>query len=500
MEFGIDKKELTPTLITVNAQKMADLKTLKRARAVARGWVTRSVKTIQALDEKAADRVDVEEAIADFDARLVTLDEAQRAVEMELPDADLDADLDDAGIFRDKAKTARKKASRLLLKLSPVIENESTVSENGQQAVKLPKLELPKFSGDIIEWQTFWDKFKATVDSLELPVITKFTYLQSLLVGEADASISGLTLTSANYTIACKVLEERFGKKEQIIFAHIQALLNMSMPTVGSRMQNLRSFQDKLLSHVRCLETMDVKGDTYGIFLTPVILSRLPNDIRMEWAREGAGKESDLEWLLSFLKNKTERRQRADVFSTSEVVKQTANSITSKRPDRRDEEKRRKPQKATASALKNTSEVDQSCGFCNNGHPSKTCRKLLSNDISVRQNMIKDAGLCFRCLEKGHIVKGCASKCSKCNGRHHYVCCYQMSKSDNYTGDNSANPMNTTPKQLDMSRVGVAGSDKISSKCSILQTASVYVCLQGRETKATLLFDSGADRSYVSIH
>ena len=58
--------------------------------------------------------------------------------------------------------------------------------------------------------------------------------------------------------------------------------------------------------------------------------------------------------------------------------------------------------------------------------------------------------------------------------------------------------MNTTPKQLDMSRVGVACSDKISSKCSILQTVSVYVCLQGRETKATLLFDSWADRSYVS--
>ena len=28
---------------------------------------------------------------------------------MELTDADLDADLDDAGVFRDKAKTARKR-------------------------------------------------------------------------------------------------------------------------------------------------------------------------------------------------------------------------------------------------------------------------------------------------------------------------------------------------------------------------------------------------------
>ena len=73
-----------------------------------------------------------------------------------------------------------------------------------------------------------------------------------------------------------------------------------------------------------------------------------------------------------------------------------------------------------------------------------------------------------------------------------------MSKGYNCTGDTNANSMNTTPKQLDMPRVGVAGYDKISSKCSILQTASLYVCLQGRETKATLLFYSGAGRSYVS--
>ena len=104
-----------------------------------------------------------------------------------------------------------------------------------------------------------------------------------------------------------------------------------------------------------------------------MILSRLPNDIRMEWAREGAGKESDLEYLLSFLKKEIERRERADVFSSSEVVKQSASSGPSKPADRRDEEKRRKPQMATASALKNTSEIDQSCGFCNNEHDSKTC-------------------------------------------------------------------------------------------------------------------------------
>ena len=38
-------------------------------------------------------------------------------------------------------------------------------SSNGHHAVKLPKLELTKFDGNIPHWQEFWDSFEATIDS-----------------------------------------------------------------------------------------------------------------------------------------------------------------------------------------------------------------------------------------------------------------------------------------------------------------------------------------------
>ena len=34
----------------------------------------------------------------------------------------------------------------------------------------------------------------------------------------------------------------------------------------------------------------------------------------MEWARDGAGKESNLEWLLEFLRKEIERRERSTTF------------------------------------------------------------------------------------------------------------------------------------------------------------------------------------------
>ena len=68
------------------------------------------------------------------------------------------------------------------------------------------------------------------VHEVNIPVISKFTYLQSPLEGEAKAVIQGLTITSDNYPIACKLLEDRFGRRERIIFANIQGLLNVTMP------------------------------------------------------------------------------------------------------------------------------------------------------------------------------------------------------------------------------------------------------------------------------
>ena len=55
-------------------------------------------------------------------------------------------------------------------------------------------------------------------------------------------------------------------------------------------------------------------GDQYGVILTPLILSRLPQYVRLEWALEGQGRESDLDWLLPFLASEINPRERYQSF------------------------------------------------------------------------------------------------------------------------------------------------------------------------------------------
>jgi hypothetical protein len=59
------------------------------------------------------------------------------------------------------------------------------------------------------------------VDKSDLPTITKYTYLHSLLTGEAKCVLQGLSITETNYGQACKLLVERYNRKDRIISAQI---------------------------------------------------------------------------------------------------------------------------------------------------------------------------------------------------------------------------------------------------------------------------------------
>lgn len=91
-----------------------------------------------------------------------------------------------------------------------VRSTDKTASSAGShiQRVKVLKLTLRAFSGDITHWTTFWDSFESAVHlNSELSDMDKFNYLKSLLERTAREAISGLTLTSANYHEAVSILK-----------------------------------------------------------------------------------------------------------------------------------------------------------------------------------------------------------------------------------------------------------------------------------------------------
>jgi len=152
----------------------------------------------------------------------------------------------------------------------------------GHDKVKLPKLTIQPFKGELTAWTTFWDSYQTAIDAnTALSDIEKFNYLRSLLQGPALDAIAGLTLTAANYREAVDVLKIRFGNKQQIINKHMDALWSVEAVTSDTNLKALRRLYDVVESQVRGLKSLGVASETYGSLLTSVLLTKIPKEIRL---------------------------------------------------------------------------------------------------------------------------------------------------------------------------------------------------------------------------
>lgn len=98
---------------------------------------------------------------------------------------------------------------------------------------RLPKLDLPRFNGDVMSWTTFWESFYTTIHTNpSLTNIQKFSYLRSQLSHAAEQCISGLALSSANYEQAIRLLHERYGDEQHIVDAYMKKTLEATQSCI----------------------------------------------------------------------------------------------------------------------------------------------------------------------------------------------------------------------------------------------------------------------------
>ena len=325
-------------------------------------------------------------------------------------------------------------------------------------------------------------------------------------------------MTSDHYTTACKILEDQYGRTEWIIFTHIQKLLNIIIPSKCS-ISVLWKLNEDLQAHTRSLDALGIDGDKYDVILTPLILSRLPQDIRLEWFREGKGYESDLTFLLEFLQSEIQRREQSHVLK--ELIASPSPLVT---------EEKINVKVATASALQASSMAKTckttqsfSCGICSKPHSTDRCFELLHVPVVTRKEKLRAAGLCFRCLKSSHIVRWCSACCIHCQGHHHALLCNPMTSDPGVTSNVNveqtqpkmpnkevANPSNqpvnseaVTSHTVSFTSISRATNNVMSPNGArtrvLLQSVRVKVHGVGGVVDATVLFDTGSDRSYITM-
>ena len=104
--------------------------------------------------------------------------------------------------------------------------------------------------------------------------------------------------TDANYEEAVSVLQQRFGNPQLIINCHMEALLNVPGISSHQDTRGLRKLHDSVEAHIRGLKALRVPSQTYGGFLTSILINKLPPELRLIVTCEMTGLTWDLEQLM----------------------------------------------------------------------------------------------------------------------------------------------------------------------------------------------------------
>ena len=255
-----------------------------------------------------------------------------------------------------------------------------------QNVSRLPKLTLPTFSGDPLQWKTFWDSFNAAVHSnVGLSGVQKFNYLCALLCGDAAHVIGGFPLTDSNYAHSVTLLEDRFGQPYKLVNAHMEALLNLGKPS--NNLPSLQAFYDSLEKHMRALSSLGKSSESYGCLLTSSILSKLPSEIKKHMARENCNSEWTIAEVMASILKEIQifemSQQYTSKFSIEDHAQPTTGSFhTATDPAFYSQEGR--PRKEPA------------CVFCKGAHKVNKCNVV--TDPKERLANVKQDGVCFNCL------------------------------------------------------------------------------------------------------
>ena len=80
-------------------------------------------------------------------------------------------------------------------------------------------------------------------------------------------------------------MEERYGKPQHIIATHMEEMIQLPACT-GDKHSALMYVFDKINVNLRRLASLGIGSDQYGSFSIPIVMTKLPLEIRLRITRE----------------------------------------------------------------------------------------------------------------------------------------------------------------------------------------------------------------------
>ena len=390
---------------------------LRNSRSGHLGTVTRTLNSIAAIIAKNPKNINYEEVgklefalerCEGQEAKIWELDEQIIAKMMEnnIETEKIEQENENIDDSRFKNGSSIKTIKRLLARYESHNQSSSDSEDRNQvssrNGLKLPKLNLPIFSGKYSNWTSFIDLFDGTVDkNSSITDVQKLQYLKSSLKGDPAKLLANLPITNGNYSIAKQMLKDTYGNRRMISHVHIEAIVEFP-PVKKECPEQLRKLLTNFMEKIMALQALGHDTDSSDNFWIYTIAKKFDSETRKQWELYSPGDEFQ---TVTDLKTFLEERIRA--FEASKR--------TTKLSDRTIDD----DQIHNANVYHSSN--SSSCPCCEQDHPIYQCSKFKQFSVAERRNLVRVKKLCFNCLRSGHNSRNCKSnkRCLSCKKSHH---------------------------------------------------------------------------------
>lgn len=407
---------------------MSDDKVLIAKRGSIKGRLTTFETYIRELDGGSLSSTEVNELqlrIGKTELLYDQYDEVQ--MELEISTGNSDTQMADRSDFERRYFKVLSEAQDILahnVKKQETFGSAASVQSSrkgNNKLVKLPTISLPKFSGDFDTWLCFRDTFTSLIDSNdEIDDINKYHYLRASLEGSAALVIQSVEFSASNYSLAWKLLCDRYNNKRQLLQNHVSALFNIE-PITRESSGHIKRVIDQVNKNLRSLETLGEPVNQWYTLLIHLISHKLDPRSFREWeehkGRLDKNKTIKFDTFLTFLGN------RADLLETlecSSIHSSNTNKNTPKVKSMITVHDRIGTSNTSNNYNNKAASPVKSCPRCKGDHCLSNCSQFLALSNTARLQLLPNYKICFNCFHGGHYANHCKKPgCKICKRKHH---------------------------------------------------------------------------------
>lgn len=377
----------------------------------------------------------------------------------------------------------------MLKKFDKPIHSSSGASEcqskdiNTQSSIKLPKIELPVFSGNYSEWISFRDLFISLIhNNKSLDDVQKLHYLKTHLTGDAEGLLRHVAVTSGNYLVCWSQLETRYNNKKYLANCILKRFMNQKYLQVESS-NGLKELLDTSNECLNALQNLGIKVDDWDILIIYILCQKLDSESRKQWETKISESPDELPKFKTF-QDFLEHRFRSLEFLDNKVQRNMSSRSHS-----------------TKSYHASTFVTTHSCLFCQENHRLANCKKFGHQDIEARRKFVQTHNLCFNCMNANHSVYSCrqSNRCRFCSKKHHTLL-HLKNVSNGSKEGSSAHHVENLPAATSNSESTNVVSCFSSSHAQVLLATAL---IKAQSNNGTLfdvrcLLDQGSQASFVT--